>query len=222
MKPPSGGDRRSGRVVFVSHCLLDQNARFPGIAVAPGCVSGIVRRLEDDGLGIEQLPCLEMKYWGGANRRLVMPFLRISSRMRAEWEARLFSDLVRVALWVYRLLCEYEAWRTARQIGGFRAQGYEVRGIVVMNDSPTCGLDRTIDLQEFVCEARARSVDWACPTLETMSSLLGGLLRQGSGAYVGALKRRMERSGTPVAFYGFDPWADADVESARLASRLGD
>lgn len=32
-------DPRSGRVVFVSHCLLNQNVRYLGGAVAPGAIN---------------------------------------------------------------------------------------------------------------------------------------------------------------------------------------
>lgn len=47
-------DQRGGRVVLLSHCLLNENVRYP-------CVV--------------QLPCPEQRAWGGARRRLDIPFL---------------------------------------------------------------------------------------------------------------------------------------------------
>lgn len=213
-------DRRGRRVVFLSHCLLDQNVRFPGIAVEAGGIGRLVRGLTEAGIGIEQLPCVEMKYWGGVDRWLVMPFLGLSTRALGSSAAGLFTTILNISLGAYRMLCEFEAWKVSRTIMGFLAHGYDILGIVLMNDSPTCGLDMTIDMREFVVEARGREVDWSCPSIDTMSRLLPELLRDGSGMFALALRRRMNRSTTPVDFYGFDPWSDIKAESDRLLSRL--
>lgn len=213
-------DRRGRRLVFVSHCLLDQNARFPGIAVQEGCVRPLVDRLCASGVGIEQLPCPEIRYWGGVERRLVMPFLNISPRFVDSDLRPPLSWAVGSSLLVYRLLCRLEAWRVARSIAGFVARGYSVAGIVVMNDSPSCGLDRTIDLRSFMVSAARRGVDWSCPTLEVLSGLLPEMLCAGSGTFVGALKDSLGRRGLDILFVGFNPWLDVEAETDRILSTL--
>ena len=45
-------DERSGRVVFVSHCLLNQNTRYLGGAFRPGAVHEVVDPYLRDGTGI--------------------------------------------------------------------------------------------------------------------------------------------------------------------------
>jgi hypothetical protein len=47
-------DDRSKKVVFVSHCLLNENARYLGGAVRPGCVDEVVDELQRQGMGIVQ------------------------------------------------------------------------------------------------------------------------------------------------------------------------
>lgn len=42
-------DARSGQVVFVSHCLLNQNTRYLGGAVCPGVVGAAIAPYEQDG-----------------------------------------------------------------------------------------------------------------------------------------------------------------------------
>jgi predicted secreted protein len=62
-------NRRSGRVVFVSHCLLNQNSRYLGGAVCPGVVADAVQPYLSDGVGIVQMPCPEQLVGGGVLKR---------------------------------------------------------------------------------------------------------------------------------------------------------
>ena len=61
----SMADTRRGQVVFVSHCLLNQNTRYLGGAVSPGVVSAGIEAYVRDGTGIVQMPCPEQRVWGG-------------------------------------------------------------------------------------------------------------------------------------------------------------
>ena len=54
-------DERSGRVVFLSHCLLNGNVRYLGGATRPGGVDEVVAPLQRGGVGIVQLPCPEQR-----------------------------------------------------------------------------------------------------------------------------------------------------------------
>ncbi|MBN2318832.1 MAG: hypothetical protein JXR49_07135 [Acidobacteria bacterium] len=53
-------DARSGRIVAVIHCILNQNSRDPGAAVSPAVSDKIVNILFKHQAGIIQLPCPEM------------------------------------------------------------------------------------------------------------------------------------------------------------------
>ena len=48
-------DARGRRVVFLSHCLLDENTRYLGGAGRPGCVREIVDLYESPNLTVEQV-----------------------------------------------------------------------------------------------------------------------------------------------------------------------
>ena len=62
-------DERSGRVLFVSHCLLNENVRYPGGAFRPGLVAELVDEAERRGWGVYQMPCPEQRAWGGVLKR---------------------------------------------------------------------------------------------------------------------------------------------------------
>ena len=61
---------RSKKIVFVSHCLLNQNARALSTEKCPGVVKEFTDILAESGIGIIQLPCPQLEFNGGLNRRL--------------------------------------------------------------------------------------------------------------------------------------------------------
>jgi hypothetical protein len=56
-------DARGKHVVFLSHCLLDENVRCLGGAFHSGAVPG-TQALIRSGVGICQLRCPEQRAWG--------------------------------------------------------------------------------------------------------------------------------------------------------------
>jgi hypothetical protein len=62
-------DERSERVVFLSHCLLDQNTRYLAGAVCPGAVDDALEPYLSEVVGIVQMPCPEQRVWGGVVKR---------------------------------------------------------------------------------------------------------------------------------------------------------
>ena len=53
-------DCRSRRVIFLAHCLLNQNSISDGTAVYPAAFKDVLRLLMDAEVGVLQLPCPEL------------------------------------------------------------------------------------------------------------------------------------------------------------------
>jgi uncharacterized protein YbbK (DUF523 family) len=66
-------DERSKRVIFVSHCVLNENTRYLGGAFRRGCVDELVDGFQQKGMGIYQMPCPEQRAWGGVLKRHMLP-----------------------------------------------------------------------------------------------------------------------------------------------------
>ena len=60
-------DARGRRVLFVAHCILNQNAISDGTADFPAAHAEIVRAALDAGVGIVQMPCPDV-WWLGVVR----------------------------------------------------------------------------------------------------------------------------------------------------------
>lgn len=138
------GDPRSGRVVFVAHCMLNQNARIVNAADFPAMFEPLVDYLQKMQVGIVQLPCPEL-YCLGLGRRAVRPGLENPAGMKRL--NRLNEDIVFT-------------------IKEYLFQGFEVVGILGKNGSPACGVTRTwLDNRQqdgqgiFIRELKQRLVD---------------------------------------------------------------
>ena len=85
------GDPRSDKVVFLSHCMLNQNARIVRAADFPAMFEPLIDYLQKKQVGLIQMPCPEL-YCLGLGRRAVRTGLESpAGRRRLE---RLIDDLV--------------------------------------------------------------------------------------------------------------------------------
>lgn len=135
-------DGRSRRVIFVAHCLLNQNAISDGTADYPACHGEIVKLLLDAQVGIVQMMCPELICLGldradplGATRPVVVENTRIRQRMQQQPAAGRLELLAQQILF---------------QIRQYIENGFTVCGIVGMNRSPCCGVETTSDLDREI------------------------------------------------------------------------
>lgn len=216
-------DKRKGKIVYVSQCILNQNLRFPGIAVAAGACTEVVELFLRSGIGIEPIPCLERLGWGGVSRK---DYFRYQPLILKYAHTRLFGLIKPViTLWLYRyrLLCTREARKIVRQIADYIQSGYSVIGIVAVNDSPTDGVTKTIDLSRAALRLASMGVSRELmnnPNLEAMRKILEELCEEGTGIFIAGLKKELKRKKIPVRIVGYDPWADQKAESERIAAAL--
>lgn len=216
-------DNRGKQLVYVSSCLLDQNRRFPGIAVQKGAIGELLTPLFERGIGIEQLPCLECLGWGGVSRQTLFRFLpmlynHVNSRFYP-----FLKGFAKIWLYKYRRLCQKEAKKVADQIKDFQETGYNVLAIIAMNDSPTCGATKTIHLLESIGKYKALGLsleDMLHPRLDQMQVVMPQVIEEGSGIFMISLRTALKKEKVNVPIIGFDPWKDSKAEIQRILSAM--
>lgn len=110
-------DKRARKVIFVSHCWLNINTRFPEGSAFEGANVPLVKTLLDSGLGIIQMPCPEYECLG-----------------LEKWQyGELNSDDLRACF-------RKHAQVVVNQIKDYRALGFEIVGVLGMDPSPSCGV----------------------------------------------------------------------------------
>ncbi|NHI94849.1 MAG: DUF523 domain-containing protein [Candidatus Lokiarchaeota archaeon] len=216
-------DNRIKKIVFVSNCLLNQNCRFPGIATFEGNVLEILEPILKKGIGIEQLPCLECMGWGGVSRKSIFKFLPTIKR---HYRSKLFPIIKlfgKIWYWNYKRLCKKVAKKEASKIKDYKNSGYEILGIITMNDSPTCGVTRTIDLLNFIFNYKDfgfKLEDLEYPKLEKMKEIISKLLIEGQGTFTRELLEKLKKLKINIKIVGFNPWHNYDEEIERINKQI--
>ena len=116
-------DRRAMKVIFVPHCILNQNARVAGAAERPAAVNEIVTGLMKRDIGIVQMPCPELVILGLDRNHL--PIRRELEKPEGRSElSKLVKELI-------------------QQVKQYQRCGVRVLGVFGKNGSPTCGVEET-------------------------------------------------------------------------------
>ncbi len=112
---------RSKKVIFVSHCLLNQNARAIGRERFTGSFKDLLELFAESSVGIVQLPCPQLEFNGGLNRRLGANFHKTNG---------------------YRKQCRKLSLSLINLIENYLRSNYHVVGILGVELSATCAVHR--------------------------------------------------------------------------------
>lgn len=192
-------DERGRRVVFVSHCILNENVRYLGGAGRRGSIDEVVDGFQAAGVGICQMPCPEQRAWGGVAKRYLIPMYGSKGTLRY----RLRRPLTRAFLWRTRWVYARLARRVAREAADYTRSGCEVTGVVGIGLSPSCGVFHTVDVD------RSLEVIAACPVASAdadrfNAALMASATTGGEGYFIRALRRSLARRGLDTPFAEHD------------------
>ena len=128
-------DARSKTILFIAHCILNQNSISDGTATYPGSINEIMQLLRISDVGIVQMPCPELLCLGldrGNIDGSSSPILEENTRIRMMMSRRSAKSKIRqlVQHLIFQML-EY------------RKYDFDIRGIVGVNRSPSCGVETT-------------------------------------------------------------------------------
>ena len=200
------GDARAKRVVFLSHCILNENTRYLGGAGRGGCVREIVEQCLAADIGMVQMPCPEQLAWGGVSKRLLLRAYGAKGTLLYRFRRILLPSILAFTRFVYR--------RTAKQIEDYLDSGYTVVGVVGVDGSPSCGVRKTLDLQrslDSIIEIEVESL-----TAYKMNAIVRQSLKDGSGLFTTALKEELGRRGIDVPFLAHDLISELDGKKSAV------
>ncbi len=203
-------DRRSMKIVYVSRCILNCNNKFPGCSDVPGVYTEIIQPIAEKGVGIEQMPCLEIMGWGGIDRYKVLKWLDPNDK-NAPWIGEYFE------------LCKKEASKVVDQMADYIKSGFDILGVIYVDDSPTCGLTNTQVFPDVHFQMMAMNIpeDKRYDLDYMFEHVLPKVDASGEGAYGYQLYLEVERRGLPVKFVPFGPTKPRAEEVQRIMADLG-
>lgn len=211
-------DGRTKRIVFINHCLLNQNSRGPGVAFRKGPSAELIRIFLKNDINMIQLPCCECIGWGGAARMSFDRFIPIViNAVRFGWFP-LLIPILKASSSSYNRLCKKEAVKVVDRMEDYLRNDYTICGVVGINDSPTCGVTKTVDMVKYM-RSMATAIykgDPVDPIQKNLEALIDG-----ESFFMGNLIKEMKKRHLAIKAIGYEPWAKSlKTESERVATLL--
>lgn len=113
-------DKREKRIVFLCHCILNQNTVVEPLARAKGGYNQIISEISKRDIGIHQMICPEFEFLGPSRKPMNYD----------EYDA----------LEGYRQKCQKEALKVYENMKKYLDSDYKIIGIIGINESPTCSI----------------------------------------------------------------------------------
>jgi predicted secreted protein len=121
-------DKRSKKIVIVSHCIINQNSKLEGIALRPGVINEVLDVIVKYGCGILQMPCPEILYEG----------IGRFDKSYEQYETSCFFDI-----------CNKIVKEVVDQIENYIKWNYKIVAILAVDGSPSCGYNLTQSAPEW-------------------------------------------------------------------------
>ncbi len=192
-------DERGKKVIFLSHCLLNENTRYLGGACRRAGVDEITGALQKKGIGIVQMKCPEQKTWGGVLKR----YMLMGYCIRGTFLRPFLKTFMIFFLWKTRWSFRKIAGEVVSEIRDYMDSGFEVCGIVGIKGSPSCGVSAALDMK--------KSAEFAADmNIETLNreyfnqNCYKKCMENKSGLFVDALNRELAKKNIHVKFFEHD------------------
>ena len=113
-------DKRSERIVVVSHCLLNVHSLEDNLAIYPGLEEEVIELLIKKGVGVYQIPCPEIEL-SSIFRKALPKESYEHPKIRATYR-QLAGKIIRNLKWYVR-------------------RGCQIQAVLGAEGSPSCGID---------------------------------------------------------------------------------
>jgi len=130
---------RSKKVIFTSHCVLNQNTVVCPLARAKGPYRDIVQKLMEEGIGIHQLPCPEYRHLG----------LKRKPMTKSQYDTVEFRNL-----------CKKIGKDAVNIMKEYLDNDYLIVGLLGIKGSPSCSLrgEKGILMEELLSIAKDNGI----------------------------------------------------------------
>ena len=192
-------DERGKKVIFLSHCLLNENTRYLGGAFRKAGVDELIDALQKEGIGMVQMKCPEQKTWGGVlKREMLMGYC-----IKGTWLRPFLNIFMVFFIWKTKKSFKKIAREVVSEIKDYMDSGFEVSGIVGIKGSPSCGVSAALDLKKSA--QFAADMDIATLNREYFNeNCYKNCLVNKRGLFIDALQKELSANNIRVKFFEHD------------------
>ena len=206
-------DNRSKKVVFLSHCILNENTRYLGGACRECCVSEIIIKCIKNNVGIIQMPCPEQHAWGGVYKRLLL--IAYCSKDTLFYSMRFL--VMPLLLCSTRLIYWWIARRIAYQVEDYLSSGFTVLGVIGIDGSPSCGVNKTLDIRKAFDQVAHMEINSI--TAEKVNKAIECLVA-GTGIFTHALQKQLKNRKIHVPYIAHDLMTEFEGYPSNVISHV--
>jgi len=186
-------------VIFLSHCLLNENTRYLGGACRKACVDELVDELQKQGIGIVQMKCPEQKTWGGVLKREMLMGYGIKGTILNAFR----TPYMMYFIWKTKRSFKKIAQDVVSEIKDYMDSGFEVMGIIGIKGSPSCGVSASMDLKksaDFVAQLDIEKIN----KVYVNDYFYKKCMVNKSGLFFNELKKELSAHHVSVKFFEHD------------------
>ncbi len=206
-------DERAEQVIFVSHCILNENTRYWGGAFRPAGMDDVVAELQRARIGIVQMRCPGQVAAGVLRQRLLAGF---DARNKPSFVfIKVLFPLVKRMM---RRRSVALARNVAREIREYHTLGFTIMGVVGISGSPFCGVCTKLDINDtfdYTSRLDITTIDG-----ETFNAEMERRWVAGEAWFTGALRRALRRKGVEIEFFELDVARERRGEPMRIGIEM--
>lgn len=209
-------DERSKKVIFVAHCIINENVRFLGTAYRKSSIDEIIEQLLENEFGIIQMPCPEQVISGGSFKRQSLKMFGTEGSYMYKLGKRLmplFNGQIRRA-------CGKIAGGVVREIKVWQDSGFEVVGIIGFDGCPFGGVNHSMDSKKsFDVIAGTKVENLSREKLN--NTFFREIQIKEEGFLVKAIKKKMRKKKIEVNFYAPDFLSEYEKKDLKIPNNFG-
>lgn len=186
-------DERSKKVLFVSHCFLNENTRYFGGAFCHGVHPDIVKEIASANFGIVQMPCPEQLVWGGVLKKLIW----LPAATKGRWIYYIFK--ITYPFFIMYTYVRYSrlASKIVSLIKDYVKSGFTVVGIAGIDGSPTCGVNTTLNMKKSFDYIAGMQI--ATLKREDFNRIMfTAYIQQGKGIFIKILSQKLKKNNLDI------------------------
>ena len=204
-------DERSKKVIFVAHCILNENVRFLGTAYRRSSIDETIKQLQENEFGIIQMPCPEQIIYGGSLKRQSLQMVGTKDKLAY----RLGKLLMPVFNWNIKRICQKIAKGVVKDIKTWKDSDFEVIGIIGFDGCPFCGVNAIMDSEksfDFIAKTKLEELN-----REKLNEIFFKEIQiNGEGFFIQALKKELQNKNSKVDFYALDFLSEYEKKDMKI------
>ena len=159
------------------------------------------------------MPCPEQHAWGGVYKRLLL--MAYCSKDTLFYSMRFL--VMPLLLFSTRFIYWWMARQIAYQVEDYLSSGFTVLGVIGIDGSPSCGVNKTLDIRKAFDQVAHMEIDSI--TAEKVNKAIECLV-VGTGLFTHALQKQLKNKKIQISYIAHDLMTEFEGNPSNVVSHV--